>query len=363
MKDPKKVIPIRLIGGFLGSGKTTLITELINHYGKQGLKVGVITNDQAEDLVDSHHLKNATTELREVAGSCFCCNFKALIKSSEELLASGVDLILAEPVGSCTDLTETVLKPLSDLHGETFKVEPLTVLCDPFRLKAALGIGAFLFPEPVRYIYRTQLDEASFLIINKMDQLSEGELSELLSSLREEFPLKKCLGLSAREHQGLEELFTLWEKFGDSDRHLMKVDYNIYAEGEALLGWMNASAEVHVKENTNEVFDGFVNDLHEEWASKDLEVAHLKVRLENADGWLQSQSSRGQSVPELMGEGFQEKGKAKLIVNARVAADPNALESSLIKKLNLSWPRAEVKRINAFSPAEPKPTHHSFLTN
>ncbi len=46
-----------MIGGFLGAGKTTAIARLARHYTDQGLNVGLVTNDQANDLVDTESLR------------------------------------------------------------------------------------------------------------------------------------------------------------------------------------------------------------------------------------------------------------------------------------------------------------------
>ena len=59
-----------MIGGFLGAGKTTTIGRLAAMYQSQGLKVGIVTNDQASDLVDTHTLRNQGFEVGEVAGAC-----------------------------------------------------------------------------------------------------------------------------------------------------------------------------------------------------------------------------------------------------------------------------------------------------
>ncbi|HBT77267.1 MAG TPA: hypothetical protein DEB39_10180, partial [Planctomycetaceae bacterium] len=72
-----------LVGGFLGSGKTTLLAEAAKTLTAEGKTVGLITNDQAPDLVDTRLLsridglvgKGPEGSVVEVSGSCFCCNF------------------------------------------------------------------------------------------------------------------------------------------------------------------------------------------------------------------------------------------------------------------------------------------------
>ncbi|MGI9519480.1 MAG: GTP-binding protein, partial [Pirellulaceae bacterium] len=104
-------MPIRfvMIGGFLGAGKTTTIARLADEYRGRGLNVGIVTNDQADDLVDTLALRELGNEVGEVAGACFCCNFDELAQTVAELGDQfQPDIVIAEPVGSCTDLVATV---------------------------------------------------------------------------------------------------------------------------------------------------------------------------------------------------------------------------------------------------------------
>ncbi|MFM8478453.1 MAG: GTP-binding protein, partial [Planctomycetaceae bacterium] len=67
-----------MIGGFLGAGKTTTVSRLARHFMQQGKRIGIVTNDQTSDLVDTQSLRSQGFDVGEVAGSCFCCNFNAL---------------------------------------------------------------------------------------------------------------------------------------------------------------------------------------------------------------------------------------------------------------------------------------------
>ncbi len=68
-------VKLILVGGFLGAGKTTLIAKAAADFIKQGKKVGIITNDQAVNLVDTNLLQQHGLSVQEVAGGCFCCRF------------------------------------------------------------------------------------------------------------------------------------------------------------------------------------------------------------------------------------------------------------------------------------------------
>jgi Ni2+-binding GTPase involved in maturation of urease and hydrogenase len=95
-----KVKTARIIftGGFLGAGKTTLLWEAAQRLMKQGLNVGLITNDQAPELVDSVLLSKHGLKVSEVSGSCFCCNFNGLTAAIQQLRTeAATDIIIAEP--------------------------------------------------------------------------------------------------------------------------------------------------------------------------------------------------------------------------------------------------------------------------
>src|SRR6266446_1121461 len=121
-----------MVGGFLGAGKTTTLARLARQYMSRGQRVGLVTNDQAQDLVDTNSLRAQGFPVEEVAGACFCCRFDDLVGQVGRLEQNErPDVILAEPVGSCTDLVATVVQPLRDLYGTRFQVAPYAVLFKP----------------------------------------------------------------------------------------------------------------------------------------------------------------------------------------------------------------------------------------
>src|SRR5688572_9572586 len=94
-----------MVGGFLGSGKSTAVARLARHFKDQGLQVGLITNDQGNGLVDTKFFHSNGYSVEEIAGGCFCCRFNSLMEAANSLSKhSRPDVFIAEPVGSCTDL-------------------------------------------------------------------------------------------------------------------------------------------------------------------------------------------------------------------------------------------------------------------
>ena len=91
-----------LIGGFLGSGKTTAIVRACQHLMAEGKKVAMITNDQGDQQVDSAFAKSLGINTREVSNGCYCCRYDDLASQLRSIEADNhPDLVFAESVGSC----------------------------------------------------------------------------------------------------------------------------------------------------------------------------------------------------------------------------------------------------------------------
>jgi Ni2+-binding GTPase involved in maturation of urease and hydrogenase len=354
-----------LIGGFLGAGKTTAISRLARFYLGRGQKVGLVTNDQAQDLVDTTSLRAQGLPVEEVAGACFCCRFDDLVGKVGRLEeGERPDVILAEPVGSCTDLVATVVLPLKDLYGERFEVAPYPVLFKPSHglriLRHEAGAG---FSPKAAYIFRKQLEEADAIVINRIDELDAGALNELTGLVHASFPGTPVLALSARTGQGFEALTELLDQQGNFGRKVLDIDYDIYAEGEAELGWLNSA--IRVSSGPPFDLDGLllevVAGLREAFQGRGVEVAHLKViGLRDVSFGVANLVSCS-AQPELSLPARGSVTDAELIVNARVAADPALLEEQVRRTVTevsqRHQARAEFLSMQSFRPGRPQPTH------
>ena len=77
------------VGGFLGSGKTSLLLAAGQRLRARGVKVAILTNDQAAGLVDTVTARNQDFDAGEVAGACFCCAFTKFVDAAAELAGRG----------------------------------------------------------------------------------------------------------------------------------------------------------------------------------------------------------------------------------------------------------------------------------
>ena len=90
---------LHLVGGFLGSGKTTAIQQACTFLATQDISVGVITNDQGSSMVDDAYFKSLEIPSRKVSNGCFCCNFSELDKNLISLIdAQAPMVVFAESV-------------------------------------------------------------------------------------------------------------------------------------------------------------------------------------------------------------------------------------------------------------------------
>lgn len=354
-----------MIGGFLGAGKTTTIARLAHHYQSQGKRVGIVTNDQATDLVDTNLLRSQGFDVGEVAGSCFCCNFNELTRTMERLGESQLpEIVIAEPVGSCTDLVATVVRPMQSVYSKPFDIAPYGVILKPSHgLKILKGSSKGGFSPQAEYIFRKQIEEADFILINRIDELPEAAIQELESLLELHFPGTPALRISAATGQGFDEFCEHLDLKGEFGQKSMDVDYDVYAEGEAELGWLNAQATLQSKSpmKLDAFIMAFLERIQLALNDRSAEVAHLKV-IGMTDGqYAVANLVSSQSTARLsIGAGIS-TDNANIVINARVACDPESLTQTVKDTLHsvcVDFGVTEtINTLQSFRPGRPVPTH------
>lgn len=354
-----------MIGGFLGAGKTTAILKFAEYLKHRGTRVGLIHNDQSIDLVDTARARASGFAVEEITGGCFCCKFDSLVEAAGALTRqTAPEVLVAEPVGSCTDLIATVSYPLRKLYGDHYHVAALSVLVDPLRCGRILGIfkEGKSFSKNVVYVYRKQLEEAEIIVINKIDLLDAEKRQLLAAGLRAEFPHAQVVEISTATGEGMQTWFDLLMSGELGHRPPMEVDYDTYADGEALLGWLNAKVELQADED----FDGnallidLSTQLRDRLASHNIEIAHLKVMLTpNAGNDLGAISlTRTQGQPHATHQLAADLSRGSLIINLRAEADADLLKQQVSETIaEISGIKTDIRQLAAFQPCRPTPTH------
>jgi len=357
-----------MIGGFLGAGKTTAIAELATRLVASGRSVGLITNDQGRELVDTAMLRSRGFATEEIPGGCFCCKFDSLVEAAEQLDRSAApEIFMAEPVGSCTDLVATVSYPLRRIYGDRYRIAPLSVLVDPHRARRILGLeSGASFSDKVLYIYRKQLEEADLIVVSKTDTVADAARDELMETLRVEFPHARLHAISSRTGEGLAEWVEILLSGETAHRPAMNVDYDTYAEGEAQLGWFNATVRVQPQGeiDANVLLEHLAEEVRTRLAEDGALVAHLKMTF-SPDRSLAGEVAivnlvSSEDLPALGQELDEPVEGGQLIVNLRAEAEPSTLESAATEALHaVSSPecRLSIDHLECFRPGRPVPAH------
>ncbi len=358
-----------MIGGFLGAGKTTSILRAAEWLTGRGLRVGLVTNDQAGGLVDTAIVKAHALAVEEIAGGCFCCRFNSLVEAADRLARdSAPDILLAEPVGSCTDLVATVSLPLGRIYGDRFTIAPVSVVVDPLRALRILGIDGSggSFSPNVTYIYRKQLEEAEIVVINKCDLVSPAQRAALRTALAAALPAARVFEISARDGTGLEDWFGAILDTPSVPRPIEQIDYDRYADGEALLGWLNAEIRLGALDGPdwdgNSLLVRLLDAIRGAVARQGHEIAHLKgtLTLEGDDYELAAANLvRSASSPELSHRLTDPLDAGRLLINLRAEADPALLETAVREAIDDTRGDlpATIVHCEHFRPGRPVPTH------
>jgi G3E family GTPase len=368
-QGPKPKARYIMIGGFLGAGKTTAASRLGDFLQKRGLKVGVITNGQGKPLVDTTTMRSRGFTTEEIQGGCFCSKFESFTEAARRLGETiEPDVVIGEPLGSCTDLVAAVSSPLQRMFGHKFALAPFSVMVDPIRAARVYGLeSGAKFSDQISYIYRKQIEEAEIIVVNKSDLVPAQRLAKLKQTLEQHAVDATVFTVSARTGAGLEDWFDSLMRKSHSERNAMQMDYNVYAEAEALLAWLNCTVRVSsVKYFDSSKFlrelAGCIQSLLQQEGG---EIAHLKMTL-NPDEELGAVAIinlvRNDYLPEFSQELPEPIQSGELLLNMRAEADPEVLHSVVTRALLALMEKsptlfARMEHCEHFRPGKPQPTH------
>lgn len=355
---------LHLVGGFLGSGKTTAIIGAVKQLLAAGRRAAVVTNDQGKYLVDTAFVKLTHAPTVEVTGGCFCCNYDDLQKRLEQLEATArPEVIFAESVGSCADLVATVVKPLLALRSGGAAPASFSVFADARLLQRRLAGLPLPFSDHVVYIFDKQLEEAGLLVVNKADQLPSDTDTDLVARLRARFPGKPYRLQNSLTSDSVGEWLALLEAgAAPVPQTSLDIDYGIYGDGERRLAWLDAELALQVRPGQGrDTVRDFIGALVAELARQQAPLGHLKFMVAWPGGEVKiSLTAGGQEdwrplVPEIAA------AELTVLVNARVELGHEALRAALATALAhvraLPAVTCTERSLSVFHPGLPRPTH------
>lgn len=181
-------IEIYILAGFLGSGKTTLLEQLLTSCKENGRRAGVILNEVGKVSVDSS-VVDESTPLKELLDGCVCCSLqgKFELQLDEMISSNAVDVIYIETTGVAHPF-EVFDVCLSPLFADRVDLRGVVTVVDLFRYRQLE-----LLPANMQELILEQIRFADFILLNKIDLLTEVEVGKFLFQIQAFNPSAKIL--------------------------------------------------------------------------------------------------------------------------------------------------------------------------
>ena len=199
--NEQKIVPITVLTGYLGAGKTTLINHVLTN--QEGYKVAVIVNDIGEVNIDADLIakggivQEEDASLVPLQNGCICCTLKVdLMQQIVDIIKTKkFDYILIEASGVCEPLpiaqTITVLSDQTAQYGlpQICRLDNVVTVVDALRLRDEFGCGDNLVKEDIddediENLLIQQIEFCNKIILNKVDDLEEYELNKVRAIIR-----------------------------------------------------------------------------------------------------------------------------------------------------------------------------------
>ncbi|MEM8811276.1 MAG: CobW family GTP-binding protein [Pseudomonadota bacterium] len=199
-------LPLTLVGGYLGSGKTTLVNHLLRHAG--GMRFAILVNEFGSLSIDSDLIEAESDTMISLAGGCVCCSYgndMMLALTEIDRLQPRPDHIILEASGVA--LPGAIASTLSLV--QTIDLEGILVLVDAANIR-----------DQAENVYvgdtvRRQIQDADILLVNKIDLVSPAERGALHEWLRS---LNGAAGLIDAEHGKIDLSAVLGHRLHASNR-------------------------------------------------------------------------------------------------------------------------------------------------
>lgn len=206
-----KLVPITILTGYLGAGKTTLMNHILNN--REGYKVAVIVNDIGEVNIDAKLIADGGFIQEEDKGNvvplsngCICCTLKEdLMKQIVDILKTRkFDYILIEASGICEPLpiaqTIEMLSQSTEAYGlpKLFRLDNVVTVVDALRLATEFGCGDDLVKgnldeEDIENLLIQQIEFCNVIVLNKIDEVTEEQLNQVRSVIKHLQPTAKII--------------------------------------------------------------------------------------------------------------------------------------------------------------------------
>jgi G3E family GTPase len=180
---------VYILSGFLGSGKTTLLKRLLENERLLGRKTAVMMNELGKVSIDSEVARDEDIALKELLGGCICCSIQDKLEAQLQglLINEKPEVIYIETTGAAhpVEVLDAILSPL---FADQFTIKGIVTTVDGLRWRDRKGVGPQL-----QQLLLEQVRHGDFILINKMDELSESEQAKIIFEIQGINPVARCL--------------------------------------------------------------------------------------------------------------------------------------------------------------------------
>ncbi|MCM0759775.1 GTP-binding protein [Sporomusa sphaeroides DSM 2875] len=170
-------IPLDIVSGFLGAGKTTLILKMLKEH-KGNEKIFILENEYGKAGIDGSLLSGNKAEIKEIYSGCICCSLKGeftqVLKQAISSIKPGRILIEPTGIGKLSEILQIVQQPC--FHGTIVTDHVITVV-DVHEVHNYLkNFGEF---------YKDQIYHAKIIVLSKTQEIPYPKIQEIVNLIRE----------------------------------------------------------------------------------------------------------------------------------------------------------------------------------
>lgn len=191
---------VYILGGFLGSGKTSLLMKLTSMYIDKGQRVTLLVNESGDVGVDGTTLKREGYDVVEMPNGCICCTLSTSLQDGIQHIVRDIDpdIIIIEPTGLA--LPHKVKEIVS------------MVLTDQEEIIIIGVVDVQRFEDLIKKkedFFKKQVQGSDFILINKSDLTTSEKMKEVSDWISLRFPDKEILSISIKTGENLNKIYEL----------------------------------------------------------------------------------------------------------------------------------------------------------
>ena len=219
---------IIVVGGFLGSGKTTVLVRLGTYYSSIGKSVGIIVNEVGEIGIDGDVISQYGLETKEITSGCICCSLKVSLRATLLLMIENYhpDVIIIESTGVAYPgaIRDEIM--LMNLPVD-YDMAPLLTLFDGSRFKQIL--------KEIKNFAAQQLAQAEVIAVSKTDLIDPSMLPIIEAAVQQINPKAEIMTLSSKKPENIAHLIDVLERNEDIETRLAELKKVVANDGSLLM--------------------------------------------------------------------------------------------------------------------------------